>query len=151
MTMTAVLDDFLRPAGQHIAAAVSIQQELTAEATLGVIRQFGRLLSTFVHYLGDLPVPDEFEAAMGQSLSPQAQTVLDARIALRRGAQSLRHAMNTLGDAVIDDAHPPPSTCQPPPASWQQGGTCCKPISPAVLPAPRKVAHTGRQSSPRGR
>jgi hypothetical protein len=106
MTMTAVLDDFLGPAGQHIAAAVSIQQELTAEATLGVIRQFGRLLSTFVHYLGDLPVPDEFEAAMGQSLSPEAQTVLDARIALRRGAQSLRHAMNTLGDAVIDDAHP---------------------------------------------
>jgi hypothetical protein len=106
MTMTAVLDDFLRPAGQHIAAAVSIQQELTAEATLGVIRQFGRLLSTFVHYLGDLPVPDEFEAAMGQPLSPEAQTVLDARIALRRGAQSLRHAMNTLGDAVIDDAHP---------------------------------------------
>jgi hypothetical protein len=106
MTMTAVLDDFLSPAGQHIAAAVSIQQELTAEATLGVIRQFARLLSTFVHYLGDLPVPDEFEAAMGQSLSPEAQTVLDARIALRRGAQSLRHAINTLGDAVIDDAHP---------------------------------------------
>jgi hypothetical protein len=106
MTMTAVLGDFLSPAGEHIAAAVSIQQELTAEATLGVIRQFGRLLSTFVHYLGDLPVPDEFEAAMGQSLSPEAQTVLDARIALRRGAQSLRHAMNTLGDAVIDDAHP---------------------------------------------
>src|SRR6266576_1535421 len=106
MTMTAVLDDFLSPAGQHIAAAVSIQQELTAEATLGVIRQFGRLLSTFVRYLGDLPVPDEFEAAMGQSLSPEAQAVLDARIALRRGAQSLRHAMNTLGDAVIDDGHP---------------------------------------------
>ena len=107
MTMTAVLDDFLRPAGQHIAAAVSIQQELTAEATLGVVRQFGRLLSTFVRCtLGDLPEPDEFEAAMGQSLSPEAQTVLDARIALRRGAQSLRHAMNTLGDAVIDDAHP---------------------------------------------
>src|SRR5256884_7586478 len=104
--MPAILDDFLRPAGQHIAAAVSIQQELTAEATLGVIRQFGRLLSTFVHYLGALPVPDEFDAAMGQSLSPQAQPVLGARIALRGGAQSLRHAMNPLGDAVIDDAHP---------------------------------------------
>ena len=60
-----------------------------------------------MHYLDDLPVPDEFEAAMAaESLSPEAQTVLDTRIALRRGAQSLRHAMTTLGDAVIDDNHP---------------------------------------------
>jgi hypothetical protein len=104
--MTAVFGDFVRPAGEHIAAAVSIQQELTAEATFGVIGHFGRLLSTFVHYLDDLPVPDEFEAAMGQALSPEAQTVLDARIALRRGAQSLRHTMTALQTAVIDDAHP---------------------------------------------
>jgi hypothetical protein len=106
MTMTAVLGDFLRPAGDHIAAAVSIQQELTAEATFGVIGQFGRLLSTFVGYLADLPVPDEFDAAMGEAPGPEAHTVLDARIALRRGAQSLRHAMNMPGSAVIDDAHP---------------------------------------------
>jgi hypothetical protein len=106
MTMTAVFGDFLRPAGDHIAAAVSIQQELSAEATFGVIRHFGRLLSTCVGYLDDLPVPDEFGAAMGGVLSPDVQTVLDARIALRRGAQSLRHAMTTLGTAVIDDAHP---------------------------------------------
>ena len=105
--MTATFGDFLRPAGEHIAAAVSIRDELPAEATFGVIRQFGHLLSTLVHYLGDLPVPDEFEAAMAaESLSSEAQTVLDARIALRRGAQSLRYAMTTLADAVIDDSHP---------------------------------------------
>jgi hypothetical protein len=105
--MTATFGDFLRPAGEHIAAAVSIHDELSAEATFGVIGQFGRLLSTLVHYLDDLPMPDEFEAAMAaESLSPEAQTVLDTRIALRRGAQSLRYAMNTLGDAAIDDSHP---------------------------------------------
>src|SRR6266566_3334294 len=34
------------------------------------------------------------------------QEVLDTRIALRRGVQSLRYAMNTLADAVSDDSHP---------------------------------------------
>jgi hypothetical protein len=104
--MTATFGDFLRPAGDHIAAAVSIHGELSAEATFGVIHQFARLLCTLVHYLDDLPVPDEFEAAMAEPLSPEVQTVLDTRIALRRGAQNLRYAMNTLGDAVIDDSHP---------------------------------------------
>ena len=41
-----------------------------------------------------------------EPLSPEAQTVLDTRIALRRGAASLRYAMNTLTDAIIDDSHP---------------------------------------------
>jgi hypothetical protein len=105
--MTATFGDFLRPAGEHIAAAVSIHDELSAEATFGVIHQFARLLSTLVHYLDDLPVPDEFEAAMAaEPLSPEVQTVLDTRIALRRGAQSLRYAMNTLADVAIDDSHP---------------------------------------------
>src|SRR6266516_1882902 len=105
--MTATFGDFLRPAGDHIAAAVSIHDELSAEATFGVIRQFGSLLSTLVHYLDDMPAPDEFEAAMAaESLSPQVQTVLDTRIALRRGAASLRYAMNTLADVAIDDSHP---------------------------------------------
>jgi hypothetical protein len=105
--MTATFGDFLRPAGEHIAAAVSIHDELPAEAAFGAICQFGRLLSTLVHYLDDLPVPDEFSAAMAtEPLSPETQTVLDTRIALRRGAQSLRYAMNTLADAVIDDSHP---------------------------------------------
>jgi hypothetical protein len=69
--MTATFGDFLRPAGEHIAAAVSIRDDLSVEATFGVIRQFGRLLSTLVRYLDDWPVPDEFEAAMAaESLSP---------------------------------------------------------------------------------
>jgi hypothetical protein len=105
--MTATFGDFLRPAGEHIAAAVSIRDELPAQAAFGAICQFGGLLSTLVHYLADLPVPDEFSAAMAaELLSPEVQTVLDTRIALRRGAQSLRYAMNTLADAVIDDSHP---------------------------------------------
>ena len=105
--MTATFGDFLRPAGEHIAAAVSIHDELPAEATFGAICQFGRLLSTLVHYLDGLPVPDEFSAAMAtEPLSPETQTVLDTRIALRRGAQSLRYAMTTLADTVTDDSHP---------------------------------------------
>jgi hypothetical protein len=105
--MTATFGDFLRPAGEHIAAAVSIRDDLSAEATFGVICQFGRLLSTLVHYLDDLPGPDEFEAAIAaEPLSPEAQTVLDTRIALRRGVQGLRYAITTLADAVIDDSHP---------------------------------------------
>jgi hypothetical protein len=105
--MTATFGDFLRPAGEHIAAAVSIRDELSAEATFGVTCQFGRLLGTLVHYLDDLPVPDEFEAAMAaEPLSPEAQTVVDARIALRRAAHSLRHVMTTSADAVTGDAHP---------------------------------------------
>src|SRR5690242_5310164 len=56
-TMTATFGDFLRPAGEHIAAAVLIRDELPAEATFGVLRQFGRLLSVLVHYLDDWPVP----------------------------------------------------------------------------------------------
>ena len=104
--MTATFGDFLRPASEHIAAAVSIHDELPAEATFGAICQFGYLLSTLVHYLDDLPVPDEFSAAMAaEPLSPEAQTVLDTRIALRRGAQNVRYAMKTLADAVIDDSH----------------------------------------------
>jgi hypothetical protein len=87
--MTATFGDFLRPAGEHIAAAVSIHDELPAEATFGAICQFGRLLSTLVHYLDDLPVPDEFSAAMAtEPLSPGMQTVLDTRIALRRGRRA---------------------------------------------------------------
>ena len=31
--MTATFGDFLRPAGEHIAAAVSIRDEIPAEAT----------------------------------------------------------------------------------------------------------------------
>ena len=57
--MTATFGDFLRPAGEHIAAAVSIHDELPAEAAFGAIWQSGRLLSTLVHYLDDLPVPDD--------------------------------------------------------------------------------------------
>ncbi len=91
--MTATFGDFLRPAGEHVAAAISIRDEIPAEATFGVIRQFGHLLSTLA-------------AMAAEPLSPEAQTVLDARIALRRGAQSLRYAMNTLRDAVSDDSHP---------------------------------------------
>jgi hypothetical protein len=119
---------------------------------LGVIRQFGRLLSTLVHYLDDLPVPDEFEAAMAaESLSPEAQTVLDTRIALRRGAQSLRHAMNTLADAAIDDSHPAVQHLSAAAGSLAPGATCCKHISPPVLVAPGNLVRTGRRSSPRRR
>jgi hypothetical protein len=71
--MTATFGDFLRPSGDHIAAAVSIHDELSAEATFGVIRQFGRLLSTLVHYLDDmLCVPRIASTALTRTVALQA-------------------------------------------------------------------------------
>jgi hypothetical protein len=103
--MTAVFGDFLHPAQKHIAAASQIRDYLPADAIYGVIGQFGRLLPVLARYLGDLPAPPLFEAAMAPSLSPGQQSLLDARIALRRGTQTLRHTLRALPQAA-GDAHP---------------------------------------------
>jgi hypothetical protein len=72
----------LRP-GDAITIAPSLSPApggtlVTSSPTAFVIGQFDLLLSTLVNYLDDLPVPDEFEAAMAaESLSLEAQTVLD--------------------------------------------------------------------------
>jgi hypothetical protein len=104
--MTAVFGDFLRPAQEHVAAATTIRDDLPAEVIYGVIGQFGRLLSTLTRYLHDLPAPALLEAAMTGSLTPGEQSLLDARIALRRGTQTLRHSLRKLPEAATDDTHP---------------------------------------------
>ena len=104
--MTAVFGDFLRPAQEHIAAATAIHDDLPAEAIYEVIHEFGRLLSTLTRYLGDLPAPLLFEAAMADSVTPEQQSILDARIALRRGSQTLRHIMRALPAAAASGTHP---------------------------------------------
>jgi hypothetical protein len=103
--MTAVFGDFLHPAREHIAAASQIHDNLPADVIYAVIGQFGRLLPALARYLSDLPAPPLFEAAMGQPLSPGQQSLLDARIALRRGTQTLRHTLRALPQAG-GDAHP---------------------------------------------
>jgi hypothetical protein len=103
--MTAVFGDFLHPAQEHIAAASQIRDDLPAEAIHAVIGQFGRLLPALARYLGDLPAPPLFDAAMGQPLSPGQQSLLDARIALRRGTQTLRHTLRALPQPA-GGAHP---------------------------------------------
>ena len=44
--MTAVFGEFLRPAAEHIAAAVGFSGELLPDAKRGVIRELDRLVAT---------------------------------------------------------------------------------------------------------
>ena len=62
--MTPVFGEFLGPAGEHIAAAVSFRGELPYSAQRGVVRQLDRLVSTLARYLGDLPMPDALDPAV---------------------------------------------------------------------------------------
>lgn len=56
--MRPVFGDFLGPAGEHIAAAVSFRGELPYAAQCQAVRQLDRLVATLARYLGDLPLPD---------------------------------------------------------------------------------------------
>jgi hypothetical protein len=85
--MTPVFGEFLRPTGEHIAAAVSARGELPYSAQGGVVRQLDRLVATLARYLADLPLPD--------GLDPAREPARDARmraspavLALGRAAQS---------------------------------------------------------------
>ena len=54
MTVPPVFGEFLAPAGEHIAAAVSFRGELPYNAQRGVVRQLDRLVATLARYLADL-------------------------------------------------------------------------------------------------
>jgi len=106
MTMPPVFGDFLAQASGHIAAAVSIQDELPAETLNGAVRSLDRVVTTLARYIGDMPLPDEFDQApSADGPVHDVRAVLDARIALRRSAQVLRAAAaaQTHGG---DEVHP---------------------------------------------
>ena len=106
MTMPPVFGDFLAQASGHIAAAVSIQEDLPAEALGGVVRSLDRVITTLARYLGDMPIPSEFDQApSGDGPDDDVRTALDARIALRRSAQVLRAAAAAQDDGG-GETHP---------------------------------------------
>ncbi len=104
--MTATFADFLHPASEHITAAVSYSGELPDSARRGVIRHLSRLVSTLARYTADLPLPDEFTPPTRRQQNPKVRAALDARLALRRAAQGLRHGANLIGHGDADDTHP---------------------------------------------
>ena len=102
--LTAVLGDFLRPAGAHITAAAGFGGDIPVPAKRGVIAELDRLIATMARYLDDVALPADFTPA--SKVSHDARTALDARLALRRAASSLRPAAAAVSDAGADNAHP---------------------------------------------
>ena len=98
--MTAVLGDFLGPAGEHIARATSGWDDLPAAEPGPVVAELGRVIAALGRYLGDVALPDEARPQALQNASPQATA--RTRQALRRSALILRQAAETL-----DTASPP--------------------------------------------
>src|SRR6266487_838784 len=99
--MPAAFGDFLTPAGQHIAAAVTFRGELPEAAHRDAIGELGRLVSALARYLGDLPLPDARDLPGLRPPSPQANAAAEARTAWRRVARGIR-----CDTTARPDAHP---------------------------------------------
>jgi hypothetical protein len=95
--MTAVLGDFLGPAGEHIARATSGQDDLSAAEPGMVVAELGRVIAALGRYLGDLALPDEARPQALQNVPPPAAA--RTRQALRRSALILRQAAESLSSA----------------------------------------------------
>ena len=89
MMMTPIFGEFLHPAIEHITAAVSSPADLPDETRGAVTRELSRLVTTLARYLGDLPLPEEFDPALNQALKPGARAAGEARQALQWAAASL--------------------------------------------------------------
>ena len=105
MMMTPLFGEFLYPATEHITAAVSSPADLPDETRVAVTRELARLVTTLARYLGDLPLPDEFDAALNPALRPEVRAAGEARQALQWAAASLlpEPAASVEPDA---DSHP---------------------------------------------
>src|SRR5260221_2689946 len=103
--MTPVLGEFLGPAGEHIAAAVSLRGELPYNAQCGVVKQLDRLVATLARYLADLPLPDALDPARKPGRHADARAA-PARLALDRAARILRPAAAGTAHRHTRDAHP---------------------------------------------
>jgi hypothetical protein len=103
MTTPPVFGDFLGPATEHIAAAVSFRGELPYDAQRDAIRHLNRLVATLGRYLADLSDDPGFPTGPER----YAETpVTSARLALRRAAQNLRPAAAAAADTSASGSHP---------------------------------------------
>ena len=99
--------DFLTQAQGHVTAAVSVQEELPAGVRSGVIRELDRLVTILARYLGDMALAGDFQQRpYGEGPAGGTRAVLDARIALRRSAQVLHRASDSMSDRDAGDFHP---------------------------------------------
>src|SRR5258708_20346571 len=118
--VTPVLGEFLGPAGEHIAAAVSFRGELPYSAQCGVVRQLDRLVATLERYLGDLPLPDGLDPPREPQRHDRTRAA-PAVLALDRAARSLHPAAAGPPDARFGDAPPvgrhPSAPADHPPAA----------------------------------
>jgi hypothetical protein len=104
--VTPVLSEFLGPADEHIAAAVSFRGELDYSAQRGVVRQLDRLVATLTRYLGDLPLPEALNLARAPGRRADTRAT-PARLALDRAAQILHPAAAAAeADGDGGPAHP---------------------------------------------
>src|SRR5260370_10313810 len=104
MTMTPVLGDFRRPARAHITAAARSGGELPVPAKRSIIAELDRLVATIARYLDDLAMPDDFSPA--SNTDHDVRAALDARLAVRRAASSLRQAATAVQEATAANTYP---------------------------------------------
>ena len=142
-----VFGDFLAQAHAHVAAAVSVQEELPDDARNGVIRELDRLITILARYLGDMTPAGEFpQGAPGHDPAGGTRAALDARIALRRSAQVLHGAAGPLSEEHAAMRIRLPGTWPELLTSWPPAGTCCRPISLTIRPPePRSAPRRGRE------
>jgi hypothetical protein len=103
MSAPPVAGDFLGPAGEHIAAAVSFRSELPYDAQRAAIRHLDRLAATLGRYLADLC--DDRGSAAGRERYA-ATPVISARLALGRAAHHLRPAAAAAAGTSARGTHP---------------------------------------------
>jgi hypothetical protein len=104
MTGTPVFGEFLGPAGEHIAAAVSFRGDLPYNAQCGVVWQLDRLVATLTRYLAGLSLPDGLHPSRALERDAAARAA-PAVLALGRAAQSLRPTAAGTADADDGAAH----------------------------------------------
>jgi hypothetical protein len=132
--MAPLFGDFLTQAQGHVTAAVSVQDELPAEARSGVIRELDRLVTILARYLGDMALAGDFpQGPQGEGPAGGTRAALDARIALRRSAQVLHGATGSMSDGDAGDSHP---------AAWHLARAA------AQLAAGRDLLHTHFSNDP---
>jgi hypothetical protein len=100
MSAPALAGDFLGPAGEHIAAAVSFRSELPYNAQRVAIRHLDRLVTTVRRYLADLW--DDPSAGRERYAGTP---VISARLALGRAAHNLHPAAAAAADTSAHDTH----------------------------------------------
>jgi hypothetical protein len=103
--VTPVFGEFLGPASEHIAAAVSFRGELTYSAQCGVVRRLDRLVATLARYLADLPLPDALDSARRPQREAGSRAA-PSRLALDRVTRRLHAAAAGASGAADGDTHP---------------------------------------------